>query len=90
VPAQKKLSITKIEYQMKTIKNIIKHSLCILLVAGAVGCTTTQDKTDNTPKRIILKEQTQVNGYYMYIIEIEGKEYFVNGRGGVEALSTCN
>lgn len=75
---------------MKTIKRLTMHLLCILLVAGAVGCTTTQDKTDNTPKRIILKEETQVNGYYMYIIEIEGKEYFVNGTGGVESLSTCN
>jgi hypothetical protein len=47
-------------------------------------------KRETTPKRIILKEATNIDGYVMYIVEIEGQEFFVNGRGGIQPLSNCN
>lgn len=67
-----------------------RKAVYTLLVAFAIGCTNAEDKTETTPKRIILKEATNVNGYYMYIIEIEGREFIVNGRGGIQPLSNCN
>lgn len=75
---------------MNTIKTLTRYALYTLLVAFAVGCTTAEDKTETTPKRIILKEATNVDGYFMYIVEIEGQEFFVNGRGGIQPLSNCN
>ena len=75
---------------MKNLKKKISYALYTLLVAFAVSCTDVKDETETTPKRIILKESTSVNGYYMYIVEIEGKEFIVNGRGGIQPLSNCH
>lgn len=75
---------------MKNLRTKLSYALYILLVAFVIGCTNVEDKTETTPKRIILKEATNVNGFIMYIIEVEGKEYFVNGRGGVQPLNNCN
>jgi len=75
---------------MNTIKTLTRYALYMLLVAFVISCTDVKDETQTTPKRIVLKEATSVDGYYMYIIEIEGKEFIVNGRGGIQALSNCN
>ena len=32
-----------------------------LLISFVIGCTNAEDKTETTPKRIILKEATNVN-----------------------------
>tara|TARA_R110000803_G_scaffold197172_1_gene260625 strand:- start:411 stop:635 length:225 start_codon:yes stop_codon:yes gene_type:complete len=61
-----------------------------LLISFVIGCTNAEDKTETTPKRIILKEATNVNAYRMYIIEVCGKEYLVNASGGIQLLSNCN
>ena len=75
---------------MNKLKTLIRYALYTLLVAFAIGCTTAEDKREITPKRIILKEATNIDGYVMYIVEVEGQEFFVNGRGGIQPLSNCN
>ena len=75
---------------MNKLKTITRYAFYTLLVVFEIGCTTAEDKTETTPKRIILKEATNINGYMMYIVEVEGKEYLVNGRGGIQPLSNCN
>lgn len=76
---------------MNSIKTLTRYALYTLLVAFVVGCTTAEDKRETTPKRIIVKETTNVGGHIMlYIVEIEGKEFFVSSGGGIQPLSNCN
>ena len=82
---------------MNTIKKLIRYALYIVLVYSAISCTDVEMKTEETNyateqkiKRIKLVEQTNINGYIFYIVEVDGKEFFVNGRGGVQPLSNCN
>jgi len=75
---------------MKNLLKInLKYAIFLFLSVVAVSCTDAKDERETTPKRIILKEQTNVNGYHMYIVEVEGREFLVNGRGGIEPLSDC-
>jgi len=75
---------------MNKFKTKISYAFYMVLVAFAISCTNVKDETETAPKRIILKEATSINGYHMYIVEIEGKEFIVNGRGGIQPLSNCN
>lgn len=65
---------------------MIRRFIIASLTIFTLSCTTVIDKTEVTNKRIILKETTLVNGYYMYIIEVDNQEFLVNSRGGIQPI----
>ena len=72
-------------------KKILKNALYILLVVFTFSCTTAELKNSNNNEikqknRIKLVEETYINGYLYYIIEVDSVEFFANGRGGVYPL----
>lgn len=67
--------------------NTLKIYAAIILTTMGFSCTSAPVKKGQVGKRIILVERTVVDGYLMYIIEVDGKEFLINGSGGIQALT---
>ena len=77
---------------MKTIKKLITHSLCILLVCVFYSCSSNENdvvseyKEPEPPKRMNVLETT---GYFS-ILEVDGHEYITaRWEGGIVHSESC-
>ena len=67
-------------------KKKIILSLFAILVVGLLSCMSTSSRRSYTKGRIILKDETYIDGYPHYIIEVDGVEYLTSYYGGIYPL----
>jgi len=74
-------------------KNLTRLFYLSLVISSLASCTTERtssvrdDFKEYGSSRINLIETTIISGHRLSIVEVDGKEFFVNSEGGIQPLT---
>jgi thioredoxin-related protein len=60
---------------------LIKAFFILFITFCFFSCEQSQENKDNTARRKVFDKSTNINGYYITIIEYDSCEYLISGSG---------